>query len=152
MKTIHANISQAASQAKNARRNRTELLRSRVGLLRGKDKLLMTMYLDNGNSYRQMARLAGTSEASIARRIHRVTRRLLDGEYITCLRNRSRFDRTEMAISKDYFLLGLSIRKIASKRHWSYYRTRKRLKEIRQLVETIKAGDGKSKRTTGDGV
>lgn len=135
MKTIHTNISPMTSKAKNEYRDRIDLLRSRVNLLTGKDKLLMTMYLENGNSFRQMARLAGTNEASIARRIHKVTKRLIDGEYITCLRNRDKFTETEMAIAKDYFLLGLSIRKIAGKRHRTYYRVREILKKIQRLVK-----------------
>ena len=139
MKTVHANISQRAAEARNAYRSRIELLRSRAELLTGRDKLLMTMYLDNGNTFRQMALLAGASEASIARRIRRVTKRLIDGEYITCLRNRDRFTRGEMAVAKDYFLLGLSIRKIAAKRQCSFYRIRKHLKKIQWLVDEINA-------------
>ncbi len=127
------------SKVKNEYRDRIDLLRSRVNLLTGKDKLLMTMYLENGNSFRQMARLAGTNEASIARRIHKVTKRLIDGEYITCLRSRDKFTEIEMAIAKDYFLLGLSIRKIAGKRHRTYYRVRETLKKIQRLVRTVEA-------------
>ena len=139
MKTIHANISQTAAEARNSYRSRIELLRSRAELLTGRDKLLMTMYLDNGNTFRQMALLAGTNEANIARRIHRVTRRLIDSKYITCFRNRDRFTKAEMAVAKDYFLLGLSIRKIAAKRHRSYYGVRKTLKEIQRLIGEINA-------------
>ncbi len=136
MKKIHANISEAAKEAKRGYRDRIDLLRSRVNLLTGKDKLLMTMYLENGNSFRQMARLAGVNEANVARRIHRVTKRLIDGEYITCLRNRDKFTQTEMSIAKDYFLGGLSMRKIAIKRHHSYYQIRQTLKKIQDLIKT----------------
>ncbi len=136
MKGVPANILEGTSKDENEYRDRIDLLRSRVNLLTGKDKLLMTMYLENSNSFRQMARLAGVNETSIARRIHKVTKRLIDGEYITCLRNRDKFSKTEMAIAKDYFLLGLSMKKIAGKRHWSYYRVRKTLKKIQRLVTT----------------
>lgn len=135
MKEIHANIPQSTSTAKNAYRDRIDLLRSRAGLLTGKDKLLMTMYLENGNSFRQMARLTGVNEASIARRIHKVIKRLIDGEYITCLRNRNKFTGTEMGIAKDYFLLGLSMKKIAKKHDSTYYRVRETLKKIQRLVK-----------------
>ena len=137
MKTPTAKISERTLKDKNEYRDRIDLLRSRVNLLSGKDKLLMTMYLENSNSFRQMARLAGVNETSIARRIHRVTKRLIDGEYITCLRNRNKFSKREMAIAKDYFLLGLSMKKIAGKRYWSYHRVRKTLKKIQRLVTTI---------------
>ena len=122
---------------KNEYRDRIDLLRSRVNLLTGKDKLLMTMYLENSNSFRQMARLAGVNESRIARRIHRVTKRLIDGEYITCLRNRDKFSKRELAVAKDYFLLGLSMKKIAGKQRWSYYHVRETLKKIQRLVTII---------------
>jgi predicted DNA-binding protein YlxM (UPF0122 family) len=135
MEKIHKNMPQSTLTAKNACRDRIDLLRSRLNLLTGKDKLLMTMYLENGNSFRQMARLIGVNEASIARRIHRVTKRLIDGEYITCLRNRNKFTGTELDIAKDYFLLGLSMKKIAGKRNSTYYHVRKTLKKIQRLIK-----------------
>ena len=137
MKRIHTNISQEQARGRVDYRDRIDLLRSRVKLLTGKDKLLMTMYLENGNSFRQMASLAGVNEANIARRIYKVTRRLTEGEYITCLRNRDKFTKSELAVAKNYFLQGLSIRKIADKQNCSYYRIRQTLKKIRQLVSTI---------------
>ena len=137
MEKIHANISQRSLKARNGLRNRIDLLRSRTSLLTGKDKLLMTMYLKNGNSFRQMAQLTGVNEASIARRIHRVTKRLMEGEYITCLRNRDKFSRSEMGIAKDYFLSGLSMKKIAKKHNSTYYQVRKTLKKIKGLVATV---------------
>lgn len=134
MQTIHKNVPQSTLKTKNKYRDRIDLLRSRVGLLTGKDKLLMTMYLKNDNSFRQMARLAGVNEASVARRIYKITKRLIDGEYITCLRNRDKFTRAEMAIAKDYFLLGLSMKSVANKRRTTYYHVRGILKRIQQLV------------------
>ena len=136
MKKIHENIQHRTSKIKKEYRDRIDLLRSRVSMLTGKDKLLMTMYLSNSNSFRQMARLAGVSEASIARRIRKVTKRLIDGKYITCLRNRDKLTRGEMAVAKDYYLLGLSQRKISLKRNYSVYRIGKILKRIQQLVAT----------------
>lgn len=142
MGKIHNNISQKNLQARNEVRDRIDLLRSRATLLTGKDRLLMTMYLDNANTFRQMARLAGVNEANIARRIHEIIKRLIDGEYITCLRNREIFSNTEMVIAKQYLLLGWSIKKIASEQGCSYYRTRKSLKKIQRLVQVIKADKG----------
>lgn len=134
MNKIHENIPQGSVKAKAEHRDRVDLLRSRVGLLTGKDKMLMTMYMENGNSFRQMARLSGVNEASIARRIHKVTKRLINGEYITCLRNRNKFDSGELDIAKDYFLDGLSMKKIAKKRDTTYYGVRKTLKKIQGVI------------------
>jgi len=137
MEAIHQNISQERKEARNIYRDRIDLLRSRVELLTGEDRLLMTMYLENGNSFRQMARLAGVNETSIARRIHKVTKRLIDSEYITCLRNRDKFTNDEMAVARDYFLSGLSIKRISKRRRSTYYSVRQTLKKIQRLVEII---------------
>lgn len=143
MDTIHNNISQDSLQARNEVRDRIDLLRSRATLLTGKDRLLMTMYLNNANTFRQMARLAGVNETNIARRIHKIIKRLIDGEYITCLRNREMFNRAEMVIARQYFLLGWSIRKIAGEQGLSYYSVRKSLKKIQQLVQVIRTDEKK---------
>jgi len=137
MQIIHTNNAENSSTGKNTYRDRIELLRSRVGLLTGKDRLLMTMYLENGNTFRQMARLAGVNESNIARRIHRITKRLIDGEYIMCLRNRDKFTSAEMAIAKDYFLRGLPQRRIASKRNCSFHHVIKTLRRIHELIRTV---------------
>ena len=137
MKKIHANISQGTSKAKNDCRARIDALRSRVGLLVGEDKLLMTMYLENGNSFRQIARLTGVNISTVARRIHKLAKRLTNGEYITCLRNREKFTGAELVIVKDYFLVGLTRREIAAKHNCSVYRVRKILKKVQHLVAAI---------------
>ena len=62
----------SASEAVKNRRGRIELLLERVGLLDGQDRVLMTMYLENGNSCRQLAKLAGVNEANIGRRIQKL--------------------------------------------------------------------------------
>lgn len=143
MDTIHNNISQDSLQVRNEVRDRIDLLRSRATLLTGKDRLLMTMYLNNANTFRQMARLAGVNETNIARRIHKIIKRLIDGEYITCLRNRQIFSRAEMVIARQYFLLGWSIKKIAGEQGLSYYGVRKSLKKIQRLVQVIKTDERK---------
>ncbi len=135
MKKIHKNISQKTLEAKNQYRDEIDLLRGRLNLLNGKDKVLMTMYLENGNSFRQIARLTGISDTSIARRINGLTKRLLDSQYIVCLRNRDKFTREQMTIAKDYFLTGLSIRKIALKRHRSFYHVRETMKKIQNILK-----------------
>ena len=134
MKKIHENIPHETLKIEKEYRDSIDLLRSRANMLTGKDKLLMIMHLSNSNSFRQMARLAGVSEASIARRIRKVTKRLTNGKYITCLRSRDKLTSAEMAVAKDYFLLGLSQGKIAIKRSCSVYHVRKTLKTIQHLI------------------
>jgi len=135
MKKIHTNISQKTQEAKNRYRDEIDLLRGRLNLLNGKDKVLMTMYLENGNSFRQIALLTGISDTSIARRIKGLTKRLIDGQYILCLRNCDKFTREQMTIAKDYFLTGLSMKKIAIKRHQSFYHVRETVKKIQSILK-----------------
>jgi len=138
MKEMHANITHTTLEAKNERRDRIDLLRSRIHLLTGRDRLLMTMYLETGNSIRQIARVAGVVDTIIARRIRKLTKRLLDGEYITCLRNRNKFTKTEMAVAKDYFLTGLSMKTIAAEHHLTYYHTRETVRRIQRIIADIR--------------
>jgi DNA-binding NarL/FixJ family response regulator len=93
------------------------------------------MYLENGNTFRQLARLAGVSEANIARRIRKLTSRLTDGNYVLCLRNRDKLTKAEMTIAKEYFLLGLSQKKIASKRKRTFYQVRNTIEKIQRLIK-----------------
>jgi DNA-directed RNA polymerase specialized sigma24 family protein len=134
MDPIKTDISEQALEVKGVQRGQIELLRGRVELLSGKDRVLMTMYIENGNSFRQIARLCGVSETSVARRIHQITDRLTDGEFLRCVRNRERLSRRQMAIARDAFLTGLSIKQIAEIRRMSVYAVRKELANIRKLI------------------
>jgi transposase-like protein len=120
--------------AKPTYANRIDLLRARADILTGKDRALLKMYLENGSTISHMARLMGINEATVCRRIHRLTERLLDGEYITCLRNKHQLSRLEMNVARDYFLEGLSQNKIAIKRRTTVYMVRKGLRNIQELV------------------
>lgn len=138
MKRVHTNITERMLETKGRPRETIELLRNRINLLEGMEKVLMKMYLENGSSVRQMARLTGVSETTMARRIRKMTERLMDGQYINCLRCRSEFTKTELAIAKDYFLMGISMRRIAANRRSTYYFVRETLKKIRGFLESGK--------------
>ena len=94
------------------------------------------MYWENGNSLRQISKLAGVSRATIARRINKLTERLMEGKFMDCLRYRNKFTYSEMTIAKDYFLLDISMKKIAEKRHLSFYNVRKTLEKIQRILAT----------------
>ena len=134
MKEIHENITRGDLEQRKTLRREIELLRGRLKLLAGRDRVLMTMYMENGNSIRQIARLLGVTESKITRRIRCLTRRLIDSEYIECLRARDKFYEHQLRIAKDYFLTGMSVEKVARKRRCSCYQVRKTLHEIQSLV------------------
>jgi len=138
---IYMDVAEQAISRKTESRDNIDLLCSRIGLLAGMDKVLMTMRLKNGASFRQMARLTGANEAGIARKIRRLTGQLLDGEYLICLRNRDMFTDYEVDIARDYFLRDLSIREVAIRRRTSRYNIQKTVKKIEKLVAIIKEGN-----------
>ncbi len=141
MKRLHQNISKKGlAQKHNAI---IEVLSQRMSLLTGDNKVLMTMYLKNGNTFYQMAKLSGVDQSTIARRIYRLSNRLINGQYIECLKNRHLFTATEMNIAKDYYLDGLSIKKITTKRSFSFYRIRKILLKIEGALRTAQIEDSK---------
>ncbi len=137
MKRTHENISAETLDQKGRHRERTDVLRSRLHILSGTDKVLMTMYVENGNSCRQIARIAGVNETTVARRINAVVKRLMDGDYIRCLQSSRKLTADQMAIAKDFFVMGLPMSKIAGKRCSSVHRVRKALLDIRELTMTI---------------
>jgi predicted DNA-binding protein YlxM (UPF0122 family) len=115
-------------------KDRIDLLRCRAELLTGADRALMQMYLDNANTFRQMARLSGVNEANVARRIHKLIRRLLDGQYITCLHNRDKLTQEQIEMARDYFVLGLPMSEIADRYETTYYAVRQTMKRIQRLT------------------
>ena len=126
----------------DAAQDRIDLLRSRAGLLTGRDDALMQMYLNGTGTLSQMARLAGVNEANVARRIHKLVRRLLDGQYITCLRSRDKLTQEQIEMARDYFVDGLSMSEIAWRREITYYSVRRTLKKIQRLTSVPgKRGD-----------
>jgi len=134
MKRFHENITEQTSKTRDLHRGRIELLAGRLNLLSGTDKVLMTMYIKHGNSIRQIARIRGVSETSIARRIRAISERLTEGPYIDCLRSRDKLTDLQLAVAKDYYLKGLSMKRIAKKRCWSCYRVRDALGEIQSIL------------------
>ncbi len=134
MNRTHGNVSQQTLLSRSLKRDQVELLRGRLNLLDGREKVMMVMHVENGNSFRQIARLLGLSESTVARKIHRLGRRLVDSEYIGCLRNRDKLTKGQMAVARDYFLKGLSKREIAQKNRWSRYRVGRVVDDIRGIV------------------
>ena len=76
MNTLNNYISKELLVSNTQHLEMIDLLRHRKDLLDGQDKVFMTMYLENGNSFRQISRLLGVSEATISRRIQKLTKHL----------------------------------------------------------------------------
>jgi len=135
MKRINENI-RGELALRQLNRDRIDLLRNRIQLLTGADRVLMTMYLENSNSFRQIAKLTGVSESTVGRRIHKITKRLMDGYFILCLRNRDRLSSIELKIAREFFVNALPMTKIAEKKKISYYSVRNIL-QVRRARERL---------------
>jgi predicted DNA-binding protein YlxM (UPF0122 family) len=125
---------QARLQEVMPQRETMEVVRDRVHLLADRDRVLLTMYLENGNSFSQIARFTGLGRSTVTRRIHRIVERLRDDTYLLCVRQRGRFNELELAILKDYFVHGLSLQRIARDRKLCYYRPRATVRKARRLA------------------
>ena len=147
MKIFKENISEEGLKEDSESRDRVDLILNRLSMLSGEEKLLMTMYWENGNSLRQISKLAGVSRAIIARRINKLTESLMESQFIDCLRYRDKFTQAEMAIARDYFLLCKSMKKIAEKRHLSFYHVRQTLEKIQQFLATVSTESSECKPT-----
>lgn len=121
------------------KRNLAGLLQTRAHLLTGQDRALLTMYLENGGNFCQIARLAGLCATSVARKIRRIAERLVDETYPVCLRHRGRFSDLELAITKDYFVRGRSMTRISQARNVTYYCVRKTVQKAQRFTDLVRS-------------
>lgn len=118
-------------------RNFTETLIQRIPLLAGEDRVLVALYLDDGHSFGQIARLIGASPTTIARRIRRIARQLADETYPFCLARKSAFRRLELAIIRDHFVRGRTCTQISRRRGLTYYRVRTTILKAREFASSV---------------
>lgn len=137
MKRVCENISDEQVRSIQLR-DEIDILRSRLFILNKEDRLIMTMYLENGNSFNQIATLAGTNQSNISRKIRRITKRLLEGKYILCLQQRAQLIPFEMSVARDYYANGLSLRAISLNRGIGYNKLRRTLSRINKIIESEK--------------
>ncbi len=124
----------AAAGGKSRPGKSLELVQGRTNMLSGQDRALLKMYIEKGASFAAMARLAGTDEQRIARRVRRIARRLIDGLYVNCVRRTGKLNIVELGVLRDYFLTGLPLKMIAAKRGLTHHRARKTLKRVRRIL------------------
>jgi len=124
-------------------REQMEILRNRLCLLGEKDRALMRMYLENGSSIRQLAKLTGTNRANISRKVRKITRRLLDERFVICLHKRRAMTPFEFSVARDSFIKGLSFREISQRKRVSYHSIRKTMKNIKRVIDNGNIYTGK---------
>jgi DNA-directed RNA polymerase specialized sigma subunit len=116
-------------------RDAGEVLCNRLWLLTPADRMIMQMYLDQRASVRQLAQLTGTSPSTVARRIKRLSERLLRNRYLSCLADSQNFTELQRRIARQYFFEGSSIRQIAQHNGLSFYRTRQIIRHISECTK-----------------
>ena len=119
---------------RHRRRDELDLLISRMGLLKAKDRTLLDMQIRHACSYRQLSRLSGLSEEQVSRRNKALIRRLTGHEYITIYRHKECFSETQLLVAYDRYLLGLGYRKIAAKHELEEYPVRRILGELKAFL------------------
>ena len=135
---LHGNVSERAKWEVKERADKAGEMVRRVAMLTGVERVMMTMYFEKGTSFRQIAELARLHESTVSRRIDKISRRLMDGRYGRCLRNREMFTNYELAIAKEYFVRGKSIRALTEEKSTTYHRMRATVKRIESVLELLK--------------
>ena len=92
--------------------------------------------MSNGVSFRDLAAVSGISEQRIARQIKKQIKRLVGTEYISVLREKDKFNKEELMVAYDRFLLGMSYRKIANKRNMGSGKIRLMVKRLENWTNT----------------
>ena len=133
------NLSSEVAKNRLDRRERVSVISERIRFLSGRDRAMMSMYLFNQASVGQLAQLLGINEGNVARRLRRISNRLIRCKYVVCLENRGEFTGEEMAIAKDYFVKGTSMREIADRYGLSYYGARKSVQQIKWRVKQLES-------------
>jgi DNA-binding CsgD family transcriptional regulator len=102
-----------AKAVMTAEREEMDILRGRIVLLQKRDRALVTMCLENGVTFGQIAQVAGLSEGTVSRRMQRIMVRLHNWEYVK-LAQRKGLGAGDVAVAREYLVMGLSQREVAA--------------------------------------
>lgn len=122
-----------------ARRDIVELLRARRDLLDSEDRVLLKMYLEASSSFTEIARLTGLDRSSVCRRIHRMIHHLCDETYTRCEADPLLFREPELAVIRDHFVRGFSLKRISRDHNLCYYRVRAIIQKARRYARVMEA-------------
>ena len=117
-----------------------ELVVSRLGMLCGADRDVMSLYYESGATKRQIAVIAGVHEATIGRKINKLTSALLEGVYVQCLSNRKFFTQEQLEVARLHFVGGMRSEAIGRRVGLGGAEVRGIIQYVRMVVGVAKAG------------
>ncbi len=120
-------------QVKSELLRQSDVIYARMDWLEDADRQLLGIFMNTNATYKQMATLAGVNEATIARRVARIAKRLLDSNYPNIIRNAHHFTPLQMQIARGYYIEGKSENHIAEEMQCSRYFVRKTLGQISEV-------------------
>ena len=123
-----------AVELRNSVRGEIELIRARISFLKGPEKLLMKMHLNDGYKIQEIACCAGVCESTISRKIKKISQRLTSPLFCAFFENKDMFNTFERKVIKDFLREGLTQRKISEKRNTTRYYVRKAIEKLETLV------------------
>jgi predicted DNA-binding protein YlxM (UPF0122 family) len=133
MNTGYSKLSRDSQQSAVDLRSEAEKILERARQLSEPDRTLVTMYLRNTNSFRQISQLTGISEITVARRIRKLLAMLRDDRLNALLTSDRLLSRRQKKIVRDYFFGGLTVHNLAYKHRMSYYNARKIIGIVRKI-------------------
>lgn len=141
MRMVHFDLSHiAVEQELDSREQRfqlnqklRELVQIRGEVLSRQDQVFIEMILEKGMTHRQIACLLGCSETSVGRRVKRVIKKVLNSDYLMCLRHRDRLTVFQMRVARAYFVEDRSKKEIVGLLDTTLYQVEKAIDAIRRL-------------------
>ncbi len=107
-----------------------EKIPGRVELLNDKDRAFINLFLAS-QSFRNIAAAAQVHEATVARRIKKIVKRISDNDFIIAISDRT-LTPLERKVLREHCIDGLPMNRIAEKNKISYCQVRKLIKASMQ--------------------
>ena len=138
MNTGYLNLSYIGQHDVADLRPDTQTLLQRAQQLPEPDRTVVTMYLQNAASFRQIAQLTDLSESTAARHVRKVLAALSDEKLNAALTSGKLLSRRQKKVIRDYFFGGLTLSDIARKYQISYYNARRIISFVRKITQQDK--------------
>ncbi len=135
MNTGYLNLSYIGQYDVADLRPDTQTLLQRAQQLSEPDRTVVTMYLQNAASFRQIAKLTDLSESAVARRIRKILAVLSDEKLNALLTSGKLLSRRQKKVIRDHFFGGLTLGDIARKHKMSYYNARRIVRVVRKIIQ-----------------